>query len=87
MITDRSEPWRCDGSQKEIGAAQDQIGERQSPSEAHSVGYRAAEGCQEPDETSKEPSQATGLLNRESQRFVQVTGERRERRVIRQPLE
>ena len=86
-VAHRRQPRRSQRSQQKIGAAQDQVGQRERAAKSHAVGQRAAEYRQKPHQPAEESGERAGLLGGEMQDFVQIARQRSERRIIGKPLE
>ena len=86
-IADRAEPRRADGAEKEICAAQDEVGEGKSAPKAEPVRDGAAEDGKKPDGTSKNAGQGAGLLGGEVELFMEIQGERGKGAVVGEALE
>src|SRR5262249_660821 len=86
MIANGAKPGRGQRTQQEVRHAQDQVGQRKGPAKAQPVSDGPSKGSQEPDQATKQASQAAGLLHREPQGLVQIAGQRSESGVVGQPF-
>ena len=85
-VAHRSEPGRADRSEQEVGATQNQVGQRKRPAEAQAISDGSAEHCQKPDQTSEQSSQAAGLFHSKIQGFVKIARQRCERGIVGKSL-
>jgi hypothetical protein len=86
-IPNGSEPRRPDGAEKKIGPRKNEISKRKRAAKAQAVGDGTAENGEEPDQTPEQTGEISSAFGWETQRFVEIAGERGESRVVGEPLE
>src|SRR5206468_2930824 len=86
-IAQWSKPGSPKRSKQEIRTTQNQIGQRQRPSKAKSVGDSSPESSEKPDQASEQPSEAAGLLDSKIQCLMKITSQRCKGGIVGKPLE
>src|SRR6185312_10435314 len=85
-VANRGQPGRSQRSQQEVGATQDQVGQRQGAAKSQAIGDSSAEYRQKPDQPSKQSGEAARLLYPEVQSLMKIAGQRCERGIVREPF-